>query len=163
MIEFNLKGIRIEARVHVARQDYRDAGGHYRSRFDREVKVVARFWDFTINGDLTEFAFVKSTLNYFMHAYWKRSGKEASKIDLAKVLQHQSPHAGRQSLYFVGRQKEKKRFLHVCLQQTGTKNTECYLDGQEVIMLDIALGKAINLLAPATSIHGQGMLSLVDS
>lgn len=98
-----------------------------------------------------------------MHAYWKRSGKEASKIDLAKVLQHQSSHAGRQSLYFVGRRKEKKRFLHICLQQTGTKNTECYLDGQEVIMLDIALGKAINLPAPATSIHGQGMLSLVDS
>lgn len=160
MVEFDFKGISIEAEVQMTQQDYRDAGGHYRSRFDREVKVVVRFWDFTIDGNLTELAFVKSTLNYFMQAYWKRSGK-GSEIELAKVLHHEASHAGRQSLCFVARQKAKKRSLHICLQQTGINDIECYLDGQEVIMLDIALGKAISLLTPATS--SRGTLDFFDS
>jgi len=151
MIEFDFKGIRIEAEVEITQKDYRDAGGHHKSRFDREISVVVRFWEFTIGGNLTELAFVKSTLNYFMQAYWKRSSKDGGKIDLAKVLHHDSPYEGKQSLCFMARQKDNKRYLHICLKQPYMKDNECYLDGQEVIMLDIAIAKAIGLLTPAVS------------
>lgn len=151
MIEFDFKGIKIEATVEMEQHDYRDAGGHYKSRFDRETKVVVRFWGFTIDGNLTELTFVKSTLNYFMQCYWKRTSKEGSKIDLAKGLHHETSLTGRQSLYFVARQKDKKHFLQICLQQRGATVNESYLDGQEVIMLDIVIGKAINLLTPTTT------------
>ena len=80
-------------KFELTQHDYRDSGGHYKSRVDRDMKLIVRFWNFTIDGNLTELAFVKSTLNYFMQAYWKRTSI-----------------AGRQSLYFVARQKDKKTF-----------------------------------------------------
>ncbi len=151
MIEFDFKGIRIEATVEMEQHDYSDAGNRQRTRFDREVRVFVHFWDFTIwNGNLHELAFVKSVLNYFVQAYWKRSSKEGRKIELVKVLEHQNTGKGRQSLYFVARQKNKMHFLQICLQQNGKTANESYLDGQEVIMLDIAIGKAISLLTPNT-------------
>lgn len=66
---------------------YKDAGGHTRTRFDREVSVDVSIWDYDFrHGDLYELAFVRSILHYFMQAYWKRSSKEGSRIELAKVL-----------------------------------------------------------------------------
>ncbi|WP_298268564.1 hypothetical protein [Geobacter sp.] len=149
MIKFDFNGIKIEATVEMKQHDYRDSGGHYRSRADRNGKVVARFWGFTIDGDLTELAFVKSMLNYFMQCYWKRTSKEGSKIELAKFLCHETKKEGQQKLFFIARQKNKKHFLQICFQQRGATVNECYLDGQEVIMLDIAIAKAISLLSPA--------------
>ena len=160
MIEYDFKGIKVEATVEMTQQDYRDAGGHYRSRFDRHGRIAVRFWGFTIEGDMTELAFVKSILNYFMQCYWKRTSKEGSKIELAKFLRHEHKREGEQKLFFIARQKNKKHFLQICLQQRGTTVNECYLDGQEVIMLDIALGKAINLLSPAV-IECDAMASLL--
>jgi hypothetical protein len=148
MIEYDFKGISIIAETHMVREDFKDADDKYRTRFDRHNQVKARFWDFIIDDSLTELALVKSSLNYFMQSYWKRSSKEGSKIDLAKGLNHEDSHAGKQSLYFVARQKDQKHFLHICLQQSGATVNETYLDGQEVIMLDIAIGKAISLLMP---------------
>ena len=151
MIEFDYKGIKIDATVVMTRQDYRDSGGRYKSRFDRDVKViVVLFRYFTIDGNLTELVYVKSILNYYMQAYWKRSSKEGSKIDLAKVLHHgEEDHFGEQlSLNFIARQKNKRHFLEISLISNSTLVMETYLDGQEVLMLDIALGKAISLLTP---------------
>ncbi len=150
MVRYDFKGIKVEAKVLVDRQDYRDGGGHYKSRIDKNSKIVVRFWGFTIAGCLTELAFVKSTLNYFMQCYWKRTSKEGSKIELIKTLCREFGKDDEQKLFLIARQKNKKHFLQICLQQKGSTVNECYLDGQEVIMLDIAIGKAINLLAPTT-------------
>jgi len=150
MIEYDFKGIKILAETHMIREDFKDADNKYRTRFDRHNQVKARFWDFIIDDNLTELTFVKSSLNYFMHAYWKRSSKEGSKIDLAKGLHQEDSRAGEQSLYFVARQKDQKHFLHICHQQSGATVNESYFDGQEVIMLDVAISKAISLLMPRT-------------
>ena len=94
---------------------------------------------------------MKSCLQYFMQGYWKRSNKEGGKIDLAKGLHHEDFGAGRSSLYFVAKQKDKKHYLQISLQQAGETVNEIYLDGQETIMLDIAIAKAIGLLTPYKS------------
>jgi hypothetical protein len=150
MIEYDYKGIKVEATVEMERHDYVDAGGHSRARFDRNTKVVVRFWSFAIDGSLTELAYIKSTLNYFMQCYWKRTSKEGSRIDLAKLIHHchESHFVNPQSLNLMARQKNKKHYLEISLFENGNPAGEVYLDGQEVIMLDISLGKAISLLTP---------------
>lgn len=150
MIDFDYKGIRFDATVDIQQVDYKDAGNRHRTRFERDVRVFVNFWDFTIwNCNLQELAFVKSCLQYFMQGYWKRVSRDGSKIDLAKGMHHEDSREGRLSLYFVARQKNKKHYLQICLQRAGKTVNEIYLDGQEVIMLDIALAKAINLLKPS--------------
>jgi hypothetical protein len=156
VIKFEFKGIKIAAMVEMERYDYRDANNHARTRFDRKVLVTADFWNFHIVNDLYDLAFVKATLNYFMQAYWKRSSKEGSRIDLATALDHGSdcpPYGFMQSLNLIARQKNKKHFLEVSLFENGHPAGEIYLGGQEVIMLDIALGKSINLLTPEAVYH----------
>jgi len=131
--------------------DYDDARGNHRTRLEKNVSVFVHFWDFTIwNGNLQELAFIKSSLQYFMQCFWKRTNKEGSKIEFAKELHHEGFPFGHQSLFFVARQKNKKHFLHVFLSQEGNSVREIYLEGQEVIMLDIAIGKAISLLTPSS-------------
>lgn len=149
MIEFSYQGIKVVATATMVQHDFRDESNRQRTRFDRDLEVMVCFWDFTIaNGDLFELAFVKSTLTYFAHAYWKRSNKEGGKIDLAKVLHHKTSY-GTHSLYFSAKQKDKRHYLHIMMTLDGTPVGEVYLDGQEVIMLEIAIGKTISLLAPA--------------
>lgn len=147
MIDFNLKGISVSATVEMERYDYRDNGGHYKTRFNRNTLVTANFWGFVIDNDLSELAMVKSTLNYFMQAYWKRSSKSGSKIELATALKHNNG-GNPQMLYLVARQKAGIHSLEISLVEKGAPAGKIYLNGQEVIMLDIAIGKAINLLTP---------------
>jgi len=149
MIEFDYKGIQIVVAAENQQINYKDSGNHHRTRFERDLRVFVHFWDFVIwNGNLQELAFVKSCLQYFMQCYWKRSTKEGGKIDLAKGLHHEDFGMGRSSLYFVARQKDKKHYLQISLQQAGKIINEIYLDGQETIMLDIAIAKAISILTP---------------
>lgn len=147
MIEFNFKGISVSATVEMKRYDYRDNGGHYKTRFNRNTLVKANFWGFVIDNDLYELATVKSTLNYFMQAYWKRSSKAGSKIELATSLKCNNG-GNPQGLYLVARQKHGIHSLEISLIEKGTPAGKIYLSAQEVIMLDIAIGKAINLLSP---------------
>jgi hypothetical protein len=152
VINFDFRGISISVYAHMDERIYKDAGGHARTRFDREVSVDVRFWDYDLRyGDLHELAFVKSILNYFMQAYWKRSSKEGSRIELAKVLSRKDYKGNQEALCFVARQKDKRNYLQISLAKKGETVKEEYLDGQEVIMLDIALGKAFNLLTPTSS------------
>ena len=151
MVEFDFKGIKVEATVVTERYDYKDANYKAQTRFNRNVVVSADFWNFRIVNDLYDLAFVRSTLNYFMHCYWKRTSKEGHKIELAKELHYEDVYTGKKSLIFTARQKDKKHFLQICLQQGGSMVNEVYLDGQEVIMLDIAIIKAINLLSPCNN------------
>lgn len=149
MIEFDYKGIQIVVAAENQQINYKDSGNHQRTRFERDLSVFVHFWDFVIwNGNLQELAFVKSCLQFFMQGYWKRSTKEGGRIDLAKGLHHEDYGAGRTSLYFVARQKDKKHYLQISLQQAGKIVNEIYLDGQETIMLDIAIAKAISILTP---------------
>lgn len=150
MIEFNFKGISIAAETTLTQHDYLICEKQVRSRHDKIVWLQVRFWEFIIDGNLQELAFVKSTLSYFMQAYWKRSSKEGCRVDLSKSLCHEKPDHTLHSLNFVARQKDRKNFLHIALVQNNATVKECYLDGQEVIMLDIAMAKAINLLTPKT-------------
>lgn len=147
MIDFNFKGISVSATVEMERYDYRDNGGHYKTRFNRNTLVKANFWGFVIDNDLYELATVKSTLNYFMQAYWKRSSKAGSKIELATSLKRNNG-GNPQALYLVARQKHGIHSLEISLIEKGTPAGKIYLSAQEVIMMDIAIGKAINLLMP---------------
>jgi len=147
MIEFNFKGISVSATVDMERYDYRDNGGHYKTRFNRNTLVKANFWGFVIDNDLFELAMVKSSLNYFMQAYWKRTSKAGSKIELVTVLKRNNC-GNSQALYLVARQKDGIHSLEISLVEKGAPTGKIYLNGQEVIMLDIAIGKAINLLTP---------------
>lgn len=149
MIDFNLHGIRVSAQALVTHREFRDKGGHYLNRFDRNVNVCVQFWDFVIGNDLSELAMVKSTLNYFMQAYWKRSSKAGSKIELATEIFRGDGYNAR-SLTLVARQKNGIQSLKVSVANDGTIAGNAYLSAQEVIMLDIAIGKAINLLSPET-------------
>lgn len=150
MIELNFKGILISAEITMAQHDYLVCGKQVRTRHDKIVWLYVRFWEFIIDGNLQELAFVKSTLSYFMQAYWKRSSKEGGRIALAKSLFHEKPDHTRHSLTFTGRQKDRQNFLHIALVANNASVKECYLDGQEVMMLDVAMAKAINLLTPKT-------------
>ena len=147
MIDFNFKGISVSATVEMERYDYRDNGGHYKTRFNRNTLVKANFWGFVIDNDLYELATVKSSLNYFMQAYWKRTSKAGSKIELVTALKRNNG-GNSQALYLVARQKGGIHSLEISLVEKGAPAGKIYLNGQEVIMLDIAIGKAINLLTP---------------
>ena len=154
-LKFNFKGITISTSVNMHEKGYKDGGGHSRIRFDREVTVDVSFWDYDFrDGDLYELTFVKSILQYFMQAYWKRSSKEGSRIELAKVLSRKDHNGKHEALCFVARQKDNRNYLQISLHRKGEIIKEEYLDGQEVIMLDIALGKALNLVTPTLDRSG---------
>jgi hypothetical protein len=147
MIEFDYKGIRISATAEISRHDFKDANNVNRTRFKRNVKVRVSFWSFDIDDDLYELAVVKSTLNYFMQSFWKRSSKMGTKIELATSLEHQFPE---QTLSLIARQKKNKHSLEVSLTENGQQCECIYLSGQEAILIDIAISKAIALLMPQT-------------
>lgn len=149
MVDFELKGICVNATAEISWRELKDSGGHHVNRFDRSTSVKVSFWDFVIFNDLFELAMVKSTLSYFMQAYWKRSSKAGSKIELATVLFHDDDF-NPQALNMIAKQKNGIQSLEVSLAGNGKPAGEVYLSAQEVIMLDIAIGKAINLLSPET-------------
>ena len=143
MIDFSFKGIEVSADAQSNRIDYKDAWGNHKSRIDRQIAIIVKFWNFFISDDFFGLSYVKSVLQYFLHCYWKRSSK-VNRINLSKSLwQHDST-----ALNFAARQKNNANYLHIYLTENGKTVDEVYLDGQEVIMLDIALGKVLNLLQP---------------
>ena len=147
MVKFYYRDIKVEAIVKMTRDDYRDANNVGRTRFYRNVKVRVSFWNFCIDDDLCELAMVKSSLSYYMQAFWKRSSKQGSKIELATALEHQFP---KQTLGLTARQKNNKHSLEVNLVENGLQSECMYLTAQEVILLDVAISKAIALLTPQT-------------
>lgn len=146
MLKFEYKDIVIEARAELQRYDYKDANNIGRTRFDKSVLIKVQFWHFVIYNDLYDFSVIKSALQYFMQAYWKRSSKQGGKIDLSTSIEHNDTN---KVLQFVARQSKHKYSLEVSLYEQGDNlSANMYLTGQEVIMLDVALTKAINLLVP---------------
>ena len=145
MIEFDYKGVRISATAEMSRHDFKDANNINRTRLNRNVKVRVSFWSFDIYDDLYELSMVKSTLTYFMQAFWKRSSKQGAKIELATSLEHQFP---KQMLSLIARQKNNKHSLEVSLTENNQQINCVYFSGQEVLMIEIAIAKAISLLTP---------------
>lgn len=148
MVDFKFKGIHIYAMADAIQHEYNDAANRRKTRFVRNVEVRADFWDYSIWNDLTDLAFIKATTQYYMQCYWKRSSKDGMKIHLDKSL-FQEDFRGDFTLKFAARQQKSVYSLHISIEEFGHKKHEAYLDAQEVIMLDIALAKAINLLQPA--------------
>lgn len=145
MIEFEYRDIRVDAVVKMMRSDYKDANNVGRTRFDRNIIVVVQFWDFAIFGDLYQLATVKSTLAYFMQCYWKRHSQQGKKIDLSTSLCGGDPP---QVLNFVAKQKNNIYYLEISITQDGQPLASMYLNGQEVMLVDIAISKAIAVLTP---------------
>jgi hypothetical protein len=148
MITFNYKGISIEASTEIASQEIKEEQ-RTRIRFDKITRVYVSFFEYTIDsGNLNDLAFAKACTQYFLQSYWKRNNKQGCKIDLAKTLLRDGDLCQELALNFTARQKDNKHYLQISLQVAGATLDEVYLDGQEVIMLDISLGKAISLLTP---------------
>lgn len=151
MIEFRYNGIEIEVYNRPEAQEYEVAENKTRIRHSRNAFVFVKFWDFVIkDGNLYELAFVKSVCSFFMQAYWKRSTKDGNRINLSETLKHEIAGGKYAScvLNFNARQKDKIIYLHICQKNDEEVAGEIYLTGREVIMLDIAVGKAINMLTP---------------
>jgi hypothetical protein len=106
------------------------------------------FWGFVVWGTLQDLAIIKSSLTYFIQGYWKRSGKEASKIDLNTEISQPNSDENIRTVHFTARQKHNKNFLCVALKKEGVTLHEMYLDGQQVLMLEIVINKAISSLSP---------------
>jgi len=154
MLEFKMDGIMVKIGAENVSHEYNDARNQVRIRFERQVKVHVQFWNFICRGNFQELSLIKSSLSYFMQGYWKRSGKEASKIDLATEMSWHPFDFEIQTLRFAARQKAKQNFLHISLDSNGSIVNEVYLDGQKVLMLDIAIGKALYFLTPTTAWPG---------
>jgi hypothetical protein len=148
MLEFELHDIKVEIMTELEHHEYTDENRYKHSRFERKTKIRLLFWGFFVWGNLQDLALIKSSLSYFMQGYWKRSGKEASKIDLATAISLPPIDGKFRTVNFAARQKYKKNFLHVSLEKDGLIQHELYLDGQQVLMLDVAIGKALSFLSP---------------
>ncbi|MBU0665704.1 MAG: hypothetical protein KJ990_14355 [Proteobacteria bacterium] len=148
MLKFELDGINVEIEAELERHEYTDSNRYKHSRFERKMEIRVKFWEFVISGNLQDLSLIKSSLTYFMQGYWKRSGAEASRIGLNTNIfkYHSLDYAW--LLNFSDRQKNKKSSLRVRLEKNGRMQHEIYLDGQQVLMLDVAIGKALSLLSP---------------
>lgn len=148
MLKFELNGIKVEIEAELERNEYTDSNRYKHSRFERKMEIRVMFWELIISGNLQDLSLIKSSLAYFMQGYWKRAGKEASKIDLVTNIIKYHPNGYIMRLHFSARQKDKKNFLHVSLEKNGLMQHQIYLDGQQVLMLDVAIGKALYFLSP---------------
>ena len=143
-----MDGIKVEIEAELERHEYTDSNRYKHSRFERKMEIRVMFWELVILGNLQDLSLIKSSLTYFMQGYWKRSGKEVSKIDLVTNIIKYHPHGYIWRLHFSTGQKNKKNFLHVSLEKDGLAQHDVYLDGQQVLMLDVAIGKALYFLSP---------------
>lgn len=143
-----MDGIKVEIEAELECHEYTDSNRYKHSRFERKMEIRVKFWEFVISGNLQDLSLIKSSLTFFMQGYWKRSGAEASRIGLNTNIfkYHSLDYAW--LLNFSDRQKAKKNSLRVCLEKNGLMQHQIYLDGQQVLMLDVAIGKALSLLSP---------------
>lgn len=152
MIFFDFNGIIIESFVERRRIGCRGIeDDKYKILIERQVKVIVKFWEYTIvDGDLYSLAFIKSCLQLFIQLYWRRSKKSESRLDLGRHLMQFSFENKQQFICFRARQKNKEHSLEIFYMDSPDKTHSIYLNPQEVILLEIAISKAINLLAPAS-------------
>lgn len=148
-MNFEYKGVSVTATSEQIGISYREDDEKSPLRHERNVSVAVNFWKFTSwNKNLFELAYIKSTLNFFLQSYWKRSGKDGNRIELEQKLNQTDYYDNSYSLIFSAKQKNSKNYLYICLMENGSMIEEDYFDIHEVTMIDIAIGKAISLLQP---------------
>ena len=152
-LSYETGAISVEISSLLKEYDYKDASKREKTRFDRQMKIVVRFWDFYSQNNLHELAVIKGTLSYVSHGYWKRSGKEAYRLNIDQEIKHESPHryGGLPDIWvlrFADRQKNKVNFLHISLHKNETLDEEIYLDIQDALILEAAVSKAMQMLSP---------------
>lgn len=154
MIGFYHKGIRIESTIETTQRYYDHKRDGKRVLLDKNIEVAVNFWEFSIeNGNLTELALIKSNLQFYIHCFWKRSSRSGFNLKLEKSIEHMTSN-GPLTLSFIAREKNKQLSLYIFLMKSGKVIEEIYLDVQEVMMLDIAINKAINMLTPTPKGYG---------
>lgn len=148
MIAYDYKGVKISAvselREFSFKLDYRTV-----KQLHKVTRVRVSFFDYFVLGEnLTDLAFVKSCIQFFTQSYWRHRHKQGSKIDFSKGLTKAATAGKSYALYFTARQKNNQHYLHLELLKGEDLVSEEYLDPQEVMMLDAAIGKAMNMLSP---------------
>lgn len=153
MLTYDFKGITIEAVCEINASNFQTARQTH-TRVDRVMQVYVTFFDaFVIeDGNLSDLAFVKACAQFFLQSYWRH--KLNRRIEFSKSLTRETGDGNFHSLSFTARQKNNQHYLHVSLGENDWTVSETYLDAQEVIMLDAALGKALNLISPKPFILG---------
>jgi len=152
-LSYETEAINVEIRSHVEEYDYMDVNKREKTRFERQMKVLVRFWDFHSRSNLQDLAVIKGVLSYYTHGYWKRSGKEIYKLNINQELRQDTL-----VLRFADRQKNKMNFLYISLHKNEALVSETYLDIQEAIILEVAVSKAMQLLSPTTDFKGWDFL-----
>jgi len=157
-LNYETEAISVDISSHLKKYNYKDASHREKTRFDRQMNIVVRFWDFYSRNDLHELAVIKGTLSYFIHGYWKRSGKDVCKLNIEQEIWQENPSSygwpiNNWVLRFADRQKNKVNFLHISLHKNETLDEEIYLDIQDALILEIAVSKAMQLLSPITEFN----------
>ena len=143
-VSFFLKGFRVHLANRIDPIDYRDANNLQKTHLERVKSVYASYYFFPL-GDLDDLCFAKSCVQFFIQSSWRSITKNGLKnIDL-----EDSHILGPMLLGFQARQKDSKHYLRVFAgnQENGEAKEE-YFSVREAMMLDTALSKAINSLAP---------------
>jgi len=133
MITYHWKNVHIEITETRVLQRKEDRYGTGRDIFVRNVEVGIWFWKYYVNG-LTRLAFIKSVLQAFLYNRMGDIPAEDFVIEFLRLKRTQ---------------KDGKQFVKFELCEIdGSVDKEEYFNYQEVVMLDIALGKALNFLSP---------------
>ena len=127
--------------------------GPDKNSIKRNVQIGLCFGNCSVErATITQIIYIRSIFQYFTQSYWKRRNKAGSieeHYKLKKELQ-----AGELWIGFTTRQKgfspgkSESGIITLNIEATdGLNKFTDYFDCQEVIMLDMALSKAIGLVA----------------
>lgn len=151
IILYSASDLKLTVATNFKHYKFKDAKRDIRARVEKYVSVHLDFWDeLTITeAELSDLIRIKASLSYFMQCYWKRTGFNNEMIAMPLTLQCN----GEKTLVLSKAQKNKQYYLRVKLNRVTESvminfGRETYLDGIEVVALDIALHKAINLIQP---------------
>ena len=136
MIEYHYKNVHIEIAVkeHIHVKSYPNYGE--RETFTSTVPVNVRFWEYEIKG-LTELSFIKSVLQSYIYNRMRSMAKEIFSINLNPT----------KCLAVTETLKDGERYLKIWCEENGKILKKEYFNYQEVVMLDIAINKAITCLS----------------
>ena len=133
MITYHWKNVHIEITKTQVLQRHKDTYGTDRDILVRNVEVGIWFWKYYVQG-LTRLVFIKSVLQAFLHNRMGDIPAEDFVIEFLRLKRTQ---------------KDGKQFVKFELFEIdGSIDKEEYFNYQEVAMLDIALGKALNFISP---------------
>ena len=149
IILFNMKDIKITAKACSKQVPYQNLNGS-KLRLDRFVSVEANFFGLmSVNEHhVDDLIFIKAACTYFMHGFWKRNGSPTEHTAFPAT---RSCAGGRTITLECAQQKNQSSLrIKVKFDDLDIIDPvrECYLNAHEVLTLDAALNKTINLIHP---------------